>query len=80
MPGDDGLRERLRTWRLERARVDDVPAFVVFADTTLDELARRRPRDREALLQVSGIGPTKLERYGDAILAVIAAMEPEAEG
>ena len=78
--GDDALRERLRAWRLERARADGVPAFVVFADTTLDELVRIRPRDRGALLEVSGIGPTKLERYGDALLALIASLEPEAGG
>jgi DNA helicase-2/ATP-dependent DNA helicase PcrA len=78
--GDEELRERLRAWRLERARADGVPAFVVFADTTLAELVRTRPRDRPALRQVAGIGPTKLERYGDALLAVIAATDPEAEG
>jgi DNA helicase-2/ATP-dependent DNA helicase PcrA len=68
---DETLFGALKAWRLEQARVDQVPAFVVFSDRTLEELARRRPRDVTDLLGVSGIGPTKAERYGDQILSVI---------
>jgi superfamily II DNA helicase RecQ len=46
---------------------------VVFADATLHELAARQPRTRGELAGISGIGPTKLERYGDEVLAVLAA-------
>ena len=49
-----------------------MPAFVVFHDSTLRDLARRRPTTRQALLQVSGIGPAKAGRFGDAVLAVVA--------
>ena len=59
--------ERLRQWRLERSRADGVPAFVVFSDATLRELARRRPTTDEALLAVPGIGPAKLAAYGEAL-------------
>jgi ATP-dependent DNA helicase RecQ len=72
-PADEGLFERLRAWRLERARVDEVPAYVVLHDRTLKELASAKPRSAAALATVSGFGPTKLERYGDDVLAVIAA-------
>ncbi len=69
---DPVLAERLRTWRRDRAQADGVPAFVVFSDATLIELATRRPADRAALLRVSGIGPTKADRYGADVLATIA--------
>ena len=60
--------------RAERKRIADeqgVPAFVVLHDATLRELAQLRPRDRQGLLQVSGIGAAKAERYGDRLLTVI---------
>jgi ATP-dependent DNA helicase RecQ len=74
-PGDadEGLVERLRAWRLERSRADAVPAFVVLHDTTLRELAAVLPRTRSELAAVKGLGPAKLDRYGDDLLAVIAA-------
>jgi ATP-dependent DNA helicase RecQ len=70
---DDGLFERLRAWRLERARADEVPAYVVLHDATLRELAAARPGNPIDLAAVKGFGPTKLERYGEDVLAVIAA-------
>ena len=72
-PPDDGLFERLRAWRLERARVDEVPAYVVLHDATLRELAAAKPTSEGDLATVKGFGPTKLERYGEDVLAVIAA-------
>jgi ATP-dependent DNA helicase RecQ len=50
-----------------------VPAYVVFSDATLLEMAERRPRSEAELLQVSGVGLSKLERYGAAFLAEIEA-------
>ena len=61
----------LKAWRLEQARADQVPAFVIFNDRTLDVLCRIRPSTVVELLKVSGIGPAKADRYGDQILAVI---------
>ena len=72
-PADEGLFERLRAWRLERAREDEVPAYVVLHDATLRELASVKPANERDLATVKGFGPTKLERYGDDVLAVIAA-------
>ncbi len=67
------LLDRLRNWRLERSRADGVPAFVVFADTTLRELAAVKPQTHGELAGISGFGPVKVERYGDELLAAIAA-------
>ena len=72
-PADEGLFERLRAWRLERAREDEVPAFVVLHDATLRELATAKPENERDLAAVKGFGPAKLERYGEDVLAVIAA-------
>jgi DNA helicase-2/ATP-dependent DNA helicase PcrA len=64
--------QALREWRLARARADEVPAFVVFSDRTLAELASRTPRTIAELAAVPGIGPAKLERYGSELLAQLA--------
>jgi DNA helicase II / ATP-dependent DNA helicase PcrA len=69
-PYDEALFERLRTWRAEQAKEASVPAYVVFTDATLTALAELRPTTVEALLAVSGVGRTKLERYGDDVLAL----------
>jgi ATP-dependent DNA helicase RecQ len=66
------LFEALRAWRGEIARARGVPAYVVFADATLAELALRRPVTRDELLDVKGIGPRKLEEYGEAIVKILS--------
>jgi ATP-dependent DNA helicase RecQ len=63
--------ERLRAWRLERAREQSVPPYVIFHDATLAAIATARPRDLEALSSVPGIGTKKLERYGPALLELL---------
>ncbi|MBA3348732.1 MAG: ATP-dependent DNA helicase RecQ [Actinobacteria bacterium] len=70
---DEGLFERLRSWRLERARTDEVPAYVVMHDATLRELAAAKPRSPHDLAAVKGFGPAKIERYAADVLAVISA-------
>jgi DNA helicase-2/ATP-dependent DNA helicase PcrA len=62
----------LRAWRLERAREREVPAYVIFTDATMEALAETLPRDVDELLAISGIGPDKIDRYGDALLALFA--------
>ena len=66
--------EALRAWRKARATSDGVPAYVVFHDATLAEIAAGRPRTPVELAAVSGVGPAKLERYGDELLAVLARL------
>jgi DNA helicase-2/ATP-dependent DNA helicase PcrA len=66
--------EALRSWRLERSRADDVPAYVVASNATLQAIAVARPTTLRQLLAVDGIGPTKLELYGDEILAVVESL------
>ncbi|HEV2954206.1 MAG TPA: ATP-dependent DNA helicase RecQ [Candidatus Dormibacteraeota bacterium] len=69
---DQSLLGKLKQWRAETARGLSVPAYVVFPDRTLIELASRRPTDAQQLLDVPGIGPAKLERFGPAILELLA--------
>jgi DNA helicase II / ATP-dependent DNA helicase PcrA len=68
---NERLYLRLCEWRKARADVDRVPAFVVFTDATLMLIAEHEPQDGPSLLAVSGVGPTKLERYGPEVLDVI---------
>jgi ATP-dependent DNA helicase RecQ len=70
---DERLFEELRAWRLERARSDEVPAYVVLHDATLRELAALKPSSHRDLAGVKGFGPAKLERYAADVLAVISA-------
>jgi len=65
--------DRLRHWRLETARAAGVPAYVVFHDKTLAAIASARPTSLAELLQVSGVGESKLRRYGDEVLEVLRA-------
>ena len=65
-------REALKQWRLERARADEVPAYLVFHNSTLEQIAERGPRTLSELASVPGVGPTKLERYGEEVLAALA--------
>jgi ATP-dependent DNA helicase RecQ len=70
---DPALLDALRALRRELAQAQNVPAYVVFHDATLYELARLRPGDERALRQVSGIGEHKLARYGARLLEVLRA-------
>jgi DNA helicase-2/ATP-dependent DNA helicase PcrA len=63
----------LKQWRLDRAKADEVPAYVVFHNSTLEEIAERGPRTLAELASVPGVGPSKLERYGEEVLAALAA-------
>ncbi len=67
------LLNRLKAWRLAEARAQAVPPYVVFHDSTLAAIADARPVTLQALAGISGMGTRKLERYGAAILDVLAA-------
>lgn len=75
---DDPLFEALRAWRRGVAQAQGVPAYVVFIDRTLADIAARRPASLEALLEVPGVGRSRVERYGAAILAVLNGAPPPA--
>ena len=69
---DEALFERLREWRLARASDDSVPAFVIFTDATLQLIAEHAPADEKGLRKISGVGPSKIAKYGDEVLALVA--------
>ncbi len=76
LSGDQqALFERLRWWRMEMARVHNVPAYVIFHDATLREIARTMPTSMAALRQVSGVGEKKRETYGEAIIRLISQQQ-----
>jgi ATP-dependent DNA helicase RecQ len=63
---------RLRALRKQLADARAVPAYVVFSDATLVQMAERRPRTEAELLEISGVGPKKVEQYGAAFLSLLA--------
>jgi DNA helicase-2/ATP-dependent DNA helicase PcrA len=69
---DEELFERLRAWRVARAAEEKVPAYVVFTDLTLQAIAEVRPSDQAGLLRVNGVGPAKIDKYGEDVLALVA--------
>ena len=69
---DEALFESLRSWRATVAQSNSVPAFVIFTDATLMAIAEHRPSTLPQLAKISGVGRSKLERYGEAMLAVLA--------
>ena len=70
---DDPTYVALKRWRLERSKADEIPAYVVFHNSTLAEIAARRPKTIAELSSVPGVGPTKLERYGQDVLQALAS-------
>jgi ATP-dependent DNA helicase RecQ len=71
-PAQQSLYERLRWWRVETARSHNVPAYVIFHDATLREIARAMPMSLDDMRNVSGVGEKKLETYGEQIIALVA--------
>ena len=69
---DQSLFVRLKSWRSEQARQQGVPAYVIFHDRTLAAIAARRPESLDELAGVDGVGVRKLERYGRALLELLA--------
>jgi len=70
---DAAAFEALRELRAQLAREQNLPAYVIFHDATLRAMASERPRDLDALARVNGVGLSKLERYGERVLAVLRA-------
>ena len=70
---DASLLAALKTLRLRLAKERQVPAYVVFSDRTLIDMAERRPRDLDAFAEVNGVGGAKLKEFGKIFLSAIAA-------
>jgi superfamily II DNA helicase RecQ len=70
------LDAALRAWRLERSRQDKVAPFIVASNALVRAIAVRKPATAKELLGVHGMGPTKLDLYGDEILAVLDGVSP----
>ena len=68
---DKGLFGALRKLRAQIAGQSKVPAFIIFSDATLRDMARRKPATRETLLEVKGVGEKKCKQYGQVILSAI---------
>jgi ATP-dependent DNA helicase RecQ len=74
-PVDTDLFERLRVLRRRLADAEGKPAYIIFSDAVLREMAQKRPTSEAALLRVSGVGVAKLERYGKAFLELLRGNE-----
>ncbi len=72
-PECEDLLDALKALRLQLAREEDVPAYIVFSNAVLSEIARRRPRDMSQFLEIPGVGYVKAARYGSQFLDVVAA-------
>ncbi|WP_337061898.1 ATP-dependent DNA helicase UvrD2 [Kineococcus sp. G2] len=70
---DEAVYERLREWRASTSRAASVPAYVVFTDATLTAIAEAMPADTGALARIPGVGPAKLDKYGEDVLEVLTA-------
>ena len=68
---DQGLWDALRECRQSLASEHDVPAYVIFHDRTLHEMLQHRPQSASAMLEISGVGQTKLDRYGEKFLSIL---------
>ncbi|MFC7340015.1 DNA helicase RecQ [Saccharopolyspora griseoalba] len=69
--------QKLRAWRMETAREEGKAPFIIFHDATLRQIATVRPSTLDELASISGVGEGKLNRYGQAVLAALAAPEEE---
>jgi ATP-dependent DNA helicase RecQ len=76
LAGDDlDLFDALRAWRRSEAARQGLPPYVIFHDQTLAEIAKARPRTRDALSAINGVGQCKLDRYGDPVLETVDAFQ-----
>jgi ATP-dependent DNA helicase RecQ len=73
---DPDLLGRLKNWRSEEAKKRSVPAYVIFHDRTLTEVAAARPSDLDNLAKIKGIGPVKLAAYGEELLELLLDSPP----
>ena len=77
-PAEREVFDLLRSWRARLAQDEGLPAYAVLTNAQLEAVARRRPASRSALLEVSGLGRKKAERYGKDLLAIVGRASAEA--
>ena len=77
---DEELFERLRAWRGDQARSQQVPAYVVLHNSHLEEIARRKPKSVHELGSIKGVGLRRAARYGEELLALVRGEEPTSGG
>lgn len=77
-PESEALAAKLKEWRMTEARRLGVPAYVVLHDRALNAVALRRPANPNQLLAIDGIGPAKVEKFGEAILSLCGATKSAA--
>jgi ATP-dependent DNA helicase RecQ len=70
-PGDEELFGALRAWRYDRAKVEGLPPYRVFGDAVLTAISTAKPSDKFELSKVRGIGPEKMELYGDDVIGIV---------
>lgn len=75
----EGLLSKLKALRLEIARDEKVPAFIIFSDATLVDMCQKHPQTNEGMLSVSGVGKVKMERYGERFLFLLRSESPKIE-
>lgn len=71
-----GLSQKIKEFRLELAKTNRVPAYVIFNDATLQELVSHQPKNKEELLAIQGMGKVKVERFGNELIKLIQAEKP----
>ena len=76
-PVDEALYERLRAWRLEQAQAQGKPPYVIFHNSILRRIAAAQPSTLDELAAIKGVGPAKLEKYGQAVIALLRDYEHE---
>jgi ATP-dependent DNA helicase RecQ len=79
-PLQEELFKMLKEWRWQKAQSLDVPAFLIFGDKTLRALAQSHPQDKEQLQSVYGVGPNKIEKFGDEVLQVLGIKKDALSG
>jgi ATP-dependent DNA helicase RecQ len=75
VPGDDPLLMALKALRTRLAKEEGVPAYVIFSDRSLIDMAVKRPTSRRAFGEIHGVGQAKLDRYAEAFVAVVREHE-----
>lgn len=70
-PEDERLFKLLKFFRIKHSEKEDIPAYMIFHDSTLKIVAKQRPKTKEELLQIAGIGSKKYDKYGEEVLKIV---------